>query len=267
MSDTPDARVSSPRDGSSARYALLFCEAAVRPGLLALNALRSELDGIVFRAMDDSVRSVKLAWWGEEVLRVGLGAARHPVTRQLQAYPAVAGHPALLEYVESARTWPMSGRDPIGSFSAYCEASGGALAEAASLMPGAPPDSAAHKLRQGARALGAAIRATALARLALVSPWLMQPPGAAGNGAGRSPQEVLLAFAAAQFAAGFATVPGGECPRQRPLLIMAKLYERLLPRLVDAPAGRRIELGPMAKLWIAWSTARAVTKGGNTIRG
>ena len=68
-------------------YSLLFLPPASRTALIALHALRRELDDIADECADPGVARLKFAWWQEELANMFQGRARHPVTLLLA--PAV----------------------------------------------------------------------------------------------------------------------------------------------------------------------------------
>lgn len=257
----PDAArqdpVPSPRDGSSARFALLFSPPPLRPALQALAAFRSEIDGILFRPLDSSVRSIKLAWWGEEIGRLGEGEPRHPVTRQLQPSLSPGDHRLLMRFLESAADWLEPSAGHTDALEDYLAASGGSLGELASRLADGGACETPAALYRPARALGTGIRGTALARLALLSPSVLgRFPGAGGR---EDHFDRCRTFAAGQLSAGFRDFPVAETRRQRGLIVMAKLYQRLNRRLSGAAQGKLVELNPPLKLWTAWRAARSTS--------
>ena len=75
--------------GSALHYSLLFLPPASRTTLIALYALRRELDDIADECADPGVARLKFAWWQEELANMFQGRARHPVTLRARAsYPA-----------------------------------------------------------------------------------------------------------------------------------------------------------------------------------
>jgi phytoene/squalene synthetase len=257
----PDAArqdpVPPPRDGSSAGFALLFSPPPVRPALEALSAFRSEIDGLCLKPLDNSVRSVKLAWWADEIGRLGEGKPRHPITRRLLSFLSPGDHELLMAFLGSTVEWLEPSAGGNAALERYLAASGGALGEMASRLADAGASGQTIALHGPARMLGTGIRGTALARLALLSPSVLDRfSGAAG---GEDCLDRCRTFAAEQLSAGFRDFPVAETRRQRGLLVMAKLYERLNRKLSGAADGKLVELGPPVKLWIAWRTARSTS--------
>lgn len=84
MAGSEDYRQASAPAGSSVYYASLFVDPARRPQVQALHALADELQRS--RAVQDpGVARLRLQWWHEEIRQAEAGAARHPITRELQA--------------------------------------------------------------------------------------------------------------------------------------------------------------------------------------
>lgn len=87
MSDTPQMndwsreRLADPAD--DLYYAVLFSPPPQRGNVRALAALYIELEATVTRFRDMHVARTKLAWWRDELERLGAGHAAHPVTRAL----------------------------------------------------------------------------------------------------------------------------------------------------------------------------------------
>ncbi|MCB1740546.1 MAG: squalene/phytoene synthase family protein, partial [Gammaproteobacteria bacterium] len=70
-------------EGSTGYYTLRFAPAHLRDALLALAALQCELDAVVEQCSELRVAEGKLAYWSEELGRVGARRASHPVARAL----------------------------------------------------------------------------------------------------------------------------------------------------------------------------------------
>lgn len=249
--------VPPPRDGSSARFALLFSPPRVRPALQALAAFRSEIDEILLKPLDGSVRSVKLSWWADEIGRLGEGEPRHPITRRLSPYFSPGDHELLMRFLQSAADWLEPQADKNKALEIYLDASGGPLGEMAGRLGGCESAGQRAALQHQARALGTGIRGTALARLALLSPSVLGKFSSSGEQ--MPPVDRCRMFAAERLAAGLRDFPAAETRRQRGLLVMAQLYARLNSRLSTAASGQLVELSPPVKLWIAWRTARSTS--------
>lgn len=69
--------------GSALHYSLLFLPPTARTALIALHALRRELDDATDGCTDPGVARLKFAWWRQQLADMFQGQARHPVTRLL----------------------------------------------------------------------------------------------------------------------------------------------------------------------------------------
>lgn len=84
-----DARARiEPRPGSDFYYAVLYHSAAIRRRLCVHEALRRELSRIPASCSDRGVAYIKLAWWHEELGRLATLGARHELTRELVSLQA-----------------------------------------------------------------------------------------------------------------------------------------------------------------------------------
>src|SRR5512143_1562694 len=69
--------------GSSLYYSLWSLPTGQRQALIALYALQRELAELSLECQDPAVAQRKLQWWQEEMPRLFMGRARHPVTQAL----------------------------------------------------------------------------------------------------------------------------------------------------------------------------------------
>ncbi|MDU0810602.1 MAG: squalene/phytoene synthase family protein [Burkholderia sp.] len=80
--------------GSSIYYALRQARHSIKPVLIALFALRRELEEIGKKTREPSIGYTKLTWWQKEILALVEGCPSHPVTKALAAH-----HPSInIEY-------------------------------------------------------------------------------------------------------------------------------------------------------------------------
>src|SRR4249919_1668483 len=82
----------------------VFCSAERKPLYRAWGALLHELREAAFELSDVRVTEVKTAWWAEELIGVGQGRHRHPLTEILadRAAPWSALGRALLELPDTS---------------------------------------------------------------------------------------------------------------------------------------------------------------------
>jgi phytoene synthase len=76
--------------GTARYWSWLFAAAEVRAPLLGIYALCAEWQALMDPATDISVAHLKLAWWQEEMQRLSLGSAVHPISVYLAALPRAA---------------------------------------------------------------------------------------------------------------------------------------------------------------------------------
>jgi phytoene/squalene synthetase len=160
-------------------------------------------------------------------------------------------------FLESTTNWLDPHPEKDKALEDYLDASGGTLGEIAGRLGGSGSAEHPSALQHQARALGTGIRGTALARLALLSPSVLGRFSDSGGHASRFDR--CRMFAAERLAAGFRDFPVEETRRQRGLLVMARLYERLNRKLATSANGQLVELSPPVKLWTAWRTARSTS--------
>jgi hypothetical protein len=75
------------------RIAEVFCPAADKPVFRAWGALLHELRETLFELSDARVTGVKTGWWAEELIGVGQGRQRHPLTAALLERPNASAAP------------------------------------------------------------------------------------------------------------------------------------------------------------------------------
>ncbi|TAM47449.1 MAG: hypothetical protein EPN55_02435 [Gammaproteobacteria bacterium] len=260
--------------GTPLHYSLLFLPAESRAGLIALHALRRELDEIADECTDTGVARLKLGWWREELARTFENQPRHPVTRLLAPAIALRRSPraALKNMVDAAEARPSRRRfENFDTLLADCRLSGGALAELSASLLGAD-DAAA-----GARELGALLELTErlchlglhtrrgllplpldeLARFNVAETELLR---------GRQSDTVhaLLAHEAERtgrlLREALAAVPPAARQALLPVRIRAHMALALLERARrrDYPMlTQRLMLSPLRCLWIAWRVRRS----------
>lgn len=83
--------------GSSAYYAWRFTSPTWQDPWLVLACLQQTLWRIAIDYKERSIAEAKLAWWQDEIQRLGLGQPEHPITQALLAsMPEIAHHLGLL---------------------------------------------------------------------------------------------------------------------------------------------------------------------------
>lgn len=83
--------------GSALYYSALYLDAKRADALIALYALRAELDEVVSGVSDIEPARAKLAWWRAEIGECFQQRASHPVTKALAHLPVLAGDETRLQ--------------------------------------------------------------------------------------------------------------------------------------------------------------------------
>ena len=263
--------------GSSFYYAFLFLPPPRRAAITAFYAFCREVDDVVEETSDAGVAASKLAWWRREVAEAYAGRPSHPVTRALMPLaPRFGIEAAHLDAVidgceidlQQTRFLDYAG------LQRYCHLVAGVVGEVAAGIFGRTE---ANTLRYAHR-LGLAMQLTNIIRdvgddarrgriylpvdelqrfdvkahelLKREAPW------------GYSERfTALMRFQAerahATFDEALALLPEADRVAQKPGLMMANIYRRLL-REIEAQGfqvlHQRTSLTPLKKLWIAACT-------------
>lgn len=266
--------------GSSLHYALYFAARRHQPALRALHAYQREVTEIVHECRELSVAKVKLRWWQEELARVFDGQPQHPVAQALQQ-DAVGPYRLAKEYFEQV----LEGVDmdleyglypSFKELSLYCHRVGGSVTQLAVEICGYQDRHAprfAHDMGMAFQLfsqLRHVRRNAARGRFHIPEDEMRQ--------AGVSQQDLLLPQTTDKVRALFAQqaeriekfmdqglerlAPQDVAP-QRPTLVLAELYRRLLGemRREGFPLlEREFHLTPIRKFWIAWRSSRRLNK-------
>ena len=261
------------KSGSSFYYSFLFLPPDRRRAITALYAFCREVDDVVDEGHDINVARMKLAWWRTEIANVFSGDAQHPVARALvpvtqQFHLPEARFNEIIDGMEMDLT-----QNRYADFSAletYCYRVAGAVGLMAAEIFGYRDR---HTLDY-ARDLGTAFQLTNIIRDvredALRNRIYLPLDELARFGV--SPEAILradpnidlrdlIAFqidrARKYYRRAFDVLPAGDRRAQRPGLVMAAIYLKLLDK-IEADGGRvldrRASITPIRKLWIAWTT-------------
>jgi phytoene synthase len=283
---TPGAGAASPEQyvqdkaagsGSSFYYAFLFLPPPRRAAITAFYAFCREVDDVVDETSDAGVAATKLAWWRREVAEAYAGRPSHPVMRALM--PLAPRFDIRAEHLDAV----IDGCEidlqqtrflDYAGLQRYCHLVAGVVGEVAAGIFGR---SEADTLRYAHR-LGLAMQLTNIIRdvgddarrgriylpvdelqrfdvkahelLKREAPW------------GYSDRfTALMRFQAerahATFDEALALLPEADRVAQKPGLMMANIYRRLL-REIEAQGfqvlHQRTSLTPLKKLWIAACT-------------
>ncbi|MBI5331285.1 MAG: presqualene diphosphate synthase HpnD [Betaproteobacteria bacterium] len=264
---------SAAASGSSFYYAFRFLPPAQRRAITAFYAYCREVDDVVDECRDEGVARIKLAWWRDEVARLYAGAPEHPVTRALLEAIAPFRLPreAFEEILDGMEMDLGRVRyDDFKHLNLYCHRVAGVVGEAAALIFGVS-DRATLKY---ANRLGLAFQLTnilrdvgedarrgriylpldELAHFGVSADDLLH---ARHTDAFARLMQFQYERAARTYDEALALLPATDRKAQRPGLIMAAIYRRVLEEVKDDGfhvLERRIRLTPMTKLWLAWKT-------------
>lgn len=274
LDDSQVNRAAPP--GSMRYFALLYTPEALRASLTALYVIDAEIRESA-QSVNHDVAHTRLQWWRQEIDRLANGNPQHPATRVLhtQSAPLRKEFHKLHELVvaadmDLARMTYLN----MSELRAYSARSGGAIEELAAVaLADAGIDTSA---RAAANRLGVGIRQVEMlrdvrqdsydGRLYLPLDELekdgVQLEHLRARDVNADVKAVLRRFQTAvknDLDAAVASIPRALRSHLRPLLVLAALHRGLLEKIAArdyAVAAERIELGPMAKPWIAWRAAR-----------
>jgi phytoene synthase len=260
--------------GSSFYYAFRFLPLERRRAIIALYAFCREVDDVVDEVADAGLAQVKLAWWRSEIAAVFSGRPQHPVALALQG--AVKPFGLAEEHFQSIIDgMEMDLRQTryldFPALERYCHHVAGVVGLLSAEIFGYRDS----RTREYARDLGIAFQLTniirdvgedarrgrvylpqdELASFGVTDADLFQHRTTPGFAALMKHQ---VARARSWYGRSLAALPRGDRRAQRPGLIMAAIYRRLLDeierdgfRVLD----RRVVLTPLAKAWLAWKTS------------
>ncbi|MCE1239627.1 MAG: presqualene diphosphate synthase HpnD [Azonexaceae bacterium] len=259
--------------GSSFYYSFLFLPLERRQAIMALYAFCREVDDVVDECSDLALASTKLAWWRQEVLRVGDGEPQHPVGLALKAVGATVHLPAeqLLEIIDGMEMDLQQSRYlDFKGLSLYCY-------RVASVVGLLSAEIFGYRDRQTlkyAHDLGMAFQLTNIirdvgedarrGRIYLPVDELQRfnvPASDLLNGKYSDNFTALMQFqyerAQQYYEQAFSLLPAVDRKNQRPGLIMAAIYRTLLDEIRAENfqvLHQRISLPATRKLWLAAKT-------------
>ena len=275
---TPDqyCEQQAAKSGSSFYYSFLFLEPERRQAIVAFYAFCREVDDVVDECSDPALAATKLAWWRSEIdaLHSGYpGRSGHPVTQALAGavhrYGLRREH--LLEIIDGMEMDLQQSRyADFAALELYCHRVAGVVGTAAARIFGHSNEQTLHYAHE----LGLAFQLTNIirdvgedagrGRIYLPLDELQRFGVSPGDlltrrysDAFRRLMEFQIERALACYARAMAQLPAEDRKAQRPGLVMAAIYRRLLEnigrdgcRVLD----RRATLTPWSKLWLAWRT-------------
>jgi phytoene synthase len=261
------------RSGSSFYYSFLFLPAERRLAITALYAFCREVDDVVDECTDAEVARTKLAWWRNEIAGTFQGSAHHPVAQALipvvRSFNLPQEHfQAIIDGMEMDLRY---NRYPdFATLQPYCHCVAGVVGLMAAEIFGYS-DSATLNYAEN---LGMAFQLTniirdvgedarrgrvylpldELARFGLAASDILH---LRDSEALQRLIEFQIGRAEEYYRKALASLPQRDRKAQRPGLVMAAIYRKLLAEILSGGCkvlDRRTSLTPIRKLWIAWRT-------------
>jgi len=262
------------QSGSSFFYSFRFLPPERRRAITALYAFCREVDDVVDEVPDPDIARLKLAWWRNEIAAVFSGRPQHPVALALQ--PAARAFALPQEHFQTVidgmnMDLEHSRYPDFVALELYCHRVAGVVGLLSAEIFGYSDPST----RGYARDLGISFQLTniirdvgedarrgriylpqdELARFGVASADLFRQRASAAFPALMAHQ---VARARAWYDKALGSLPPVDRHAQRPGLIMAAIYRRLLSEIESdgfRVLDRRISLTPLTKAWIAWKTS------------
>lgn len=272
---TPDqyCQQKAAASGSSFYYSFLFLPAERRRAITALYAYCREVDDAVDEPTDPTVAHARLQWWQTELANLYAGRPQHPVSLALQ--PALERYDLrreLMEEIIAGMAMDLH-QHRYASYEAlqlYCRRVAGAVGELAARIFGyrhprtldyANRLGLAFQLTNIIRDVGEDARRNRIYLPADELERFAVPAAAILRGEPSANFAQLMDFqierAVAAYDEALRLLPAEDRRTQRPGLVMAAIYRRLLEE-IRADSVRvlthRTSLTPVRKLWIAWRT-------------
>ena len=272
---TPDeyCQQKAAASGSSFYYSFLFLPPQRRRAITALYAFCREVDDVVDECSDAELAHAKLDWWRMEVASLYAGDPHHPVMHALRPHTQPYGITAerLNEIVEGmAMDLAQTRYLDFTGLERYCYLVAGVVGLLAAGIFGyrnprtleyAVTLGTAFQLTNIIRDVGEDARKN---RIYLPMEDLQKHGVAASDilqsrstDAFRQLMQAQARRADAFYAKAFEALPAEDRRAQRPGLIMAAIYRRLLAEIERdgfMVLTQRTSLTPLRKFWIAWKT-------------
>jgi phytoene synthase len=261
--------------GSSFYYSFLFLAPEKRNAITALYAFCREIDDVVDGCADTGVARAKLDWWRAELDQCFSGQPSHPVTRALQQPIAHMNLP--VEYFHEildgmSMDLERTRYDSFRDLALYCHRAAGVVGLLSAEIFGYQHRDTLKYAEQ----LGTAFQLTNILRdvredaqrgriylpLDELSEYRVNPHDLL-KGDNPAGLRDLLHFQAQRardyYQSALHRLPPQDRYTQRSGIIMAAIYQTLLDE-IESDGYRvmehRVQLTPVRKLWIAWTTAR-----------
>ena len=265
--------------GSSFYYSFLFLPADTRRAITALYAFCREVDDVVDECHEVSVAQQKLDWWRDEISRAFAGKAQHPVCIELQRLIPEYGleQDLFAEIINGMQMDLQQSRyASLDELKQYCYRAASVVGLLSARLFGYADDAT----KTYAHDLGMAFQLTNIIRdvkedalrdrIYLPQDMMQQfdVDESSLSADTTSPQLKRLLGELTEhtdeyYQSAMQALPESDRWNQRSGLIMSAIYHAVLERIrkndFDVLRGRT-SLPTLAKLWIAWRTARTESK-------
>ena len=261
------------KSGSSFYYSFLFLPPERRRAITALYAFCREVDDVVDECTDTDVARTKLVWWRKEIAAAFAGSAHHPVAQALVPVVRAFNLPQerFQDIIDGMEMDLRYNRYPdFATLQTYCYRVAGVVGLMAAEIFGYR-DSATLNYAEN---LGTAFQLTniirdvgedaRLGRVYLPLDELARFGLSATDIIHLRDSEALqhliefqISRAEEYYRKAFASLPQQDRKAQRPGLVMAAIYRKLLGEILNGGCkvlDQRTSLTPIRKLWIAWRT-------------
>ncbi len=259
--------------GSSFYYSILFLPAEKRRALTALFAFYRELEEGAKECSDPALGQIKLNWWRQELTTAFSDRAQHPVTQAL--LPAVARfdlpQELLLRLIDCVESGWLKNRHPdFRSLRDYCSSTSGLAEQLAARILGLNDPDALQRAQELGLAFGLTyvilnVRDDAQRNRILLPQDELERFGVTAadifNLRETENFKKLIKFTIdkAENCYNRATsgFPAAERKAQRARITLAAIYRSQLQEIEEDGCRilrRRVELTPVRKLWLAWTT-------------
>jgi 15-cis-phytoene synthase len=267
------------RSGSSFYYSFLFLPTEQRKAINALYAFCREVDDIVDEYTDLNIAQQKLGWWKDELDRIFTDTAEHPIGHALQVAKTRYALPKhLFEEILQGMNMDLTfqGYQTFDDLRVYCHC----VASAPGLLAAKIFGFQDHKTLEYAKNLGVAFQLVNIirdvgedfdrGRVYLPESELKEFSVSLTDllEKNNSPEfKALMQYQAVRakqyYTQAMNILPAVDRSNQRVGIIMAEIYFALLKEIERANwqvLHQKISLTPLRKLWIAWKTARQISK-------
>lgn len=259
--------------GSSFYYSVLFLPAVKRRALTALFAFYREIEEGAKECSDPALGQIKLNWWRQELTTAFRGRAQHPVTQALLPAAARFDLPQelLLQLIDGVEAGLFKNRHAdFRSLQDYCSSTSGLAEQLAARILGLNDPDALQRAQELGLAFGLTyvilnVRDDAQRNRILLPQDELERFGVTAadifNLRETENFKKLIKFiidkAENCYNRATSGFPAAERKAQRARITLAAIYRSQLREIEEDGCRilrRRVELTPVRKLWLAWTT-------------